>query len=142
MTGQRQGGARIHARATRVCYAAGMRIVRTITAALVAALAAGQAVPAAANDRIGTMARGDYICELPGDAAGKAGHPQPSENFTIESASRYSSPQGVGTYLMRGKELVMTSGPRHGDRYIEVRNGFLRKLDAQGEPTRLRCVRT
>lgn len=119
-----------------------MRIIALTATVLATALAAGQAGSAGANDRIGTMARGNYVCELPGDAAGKAGHVQPSENFTIESASRYTSPQGKGTYLMRGKELIMTSGPRQGDRYIELRAGFLRKLDAQGEPSRLRCVRT
>ena len=37
--------------------------------------------------------------------AGRAGVAQPARSFTIESASRYSSPQGAGTYLRRGDTL-------------------------------------
>jgi hypothetical protein len=98
------------------------------------------AAPAAAQGQIGTIERGPYVCELPGDAAGAAGIPQPEESFTIESASRYSSPQGNGTYLRRGDRLTMTSGPRNGDSYEVVGPGFLRKI-VNGEVSRLRCVR-
>ena len=107
-----------------------------------AVLATALAMPAAADDRLGTIARGNYICELPGDASGSAGFEQSSENFTIKSASRYSTPEGGGTYLLRGNELVMTNGPRQGDRYVRLSDQFLRKKDADGNPTRLRCVRS
>lgn len=102
-------------------------------------LAAMLPLPANAQDRIGTIERGHYICELPGDAAGAAGIVQPAESFVIETASRYSSPQGRGTYLRRGTQLTMTSGPRNGDAYEIVRRGYLRKIE-DGEPGRLRCV--
>ena len=93
-----------------------------------------------AQDRIGTIERGRYVCELPGNAAGAAGVPQPEQSFTIESASRYASPQGDGTYLRRDNRLTMTSGPRNGDSYEIVGTRFLRKIE-NGEPGRLRCIR-
>ena len=105
-----------------------------------AALAAACSLwPAAAQGPIGTVPRGSYACELPGDAAGQAGLPQPAANFTVESASRYRAPQGGGTYLRRGNTLVMTSGPRQGESYAVVSEGLLRRIE-NGEPGRLRCV--
>lgn len=104
-------------------------------------IAWGISVPALAQQDIGTMPRGEYRCELPGDAAGAAGVEQAEESFTILSASRYRSGDGRGTYLRRGNMLSMTSGPRNGDRYVIVSENFLRKLDADGKPTRLRCIR-
>ena len=109
-------------------------------AALVLAVIAFAAIPALAQGEIGTLERGAYVCELPGDATGRAGVVQPDKNFTVDSASRYSSPQGSGTYLRRGNVLEMTSGPRNGERYQVVSARFLRKLE-NGEPGRLRCVR-
>lgn len=94
----------------------------------------------AAQGQIGTIERGTYRCELPGDAAGAVGVEQPEESFHINSASRYSSPQGEGTYLRRGNRLTMTSGPRNGDRYVIESRGFLRKIE-NGEAGRLRCIR-
>ena len=110
----------------------------SLTLLALAAMAAGPA--AQAQGPIGTIERGRYVCELPGDAAGAAGIAQPDENFRIRSASRYASPQGGGTYLRRGDTLTMTSGPRNGDRYRIQSSGFLRKIE-NGEPGRLRCIR-
>jgi hypothetical protein len=66
---------------------------------------------------------------------------QPGQALTIESASRYSSPQGSGTYLRRGDMLQLTSGPRQGESYAVVNEGFLRRIE-DGKPGRLRCVRS
>lgn len=104
-------------------------------------LAAFAAAPASAQGAIGTVERGAYVCELPGDAGGSAGVVQPAQALTIESASRYSSPQGSGTYLRRGDTLLLTSGPRQGESYAVVGSGFLRRIE-DGKPGRLRCVRT
>ena len=98
------------------------------------------AVPALAQGGIGTVERGAYVCELPGDAGGNAGIEQPGQAFTIESASRYSAPQGSGTYLRRGDILQLTSGPRQGESYAVISAGFLRRIE-DGKPGRLRCVR-
>ena len=97
-------------------------------------------LPALAAGQVDTIAHGPFLCELPGDAAGKAGIEQADENFTILRASRYSSPQGAGTYVRRGNILEMTSGPRNGDRYQILSERYLRKLEG-GEPSRLRCIR-
>ena len=107
---------------------------------LVPVLLAVAAAPALAQGAIGTLERGSYVCELPGNAAGRAGVEQPEQGFTIESASRYSSPQGAGTYLRRGGTVVLTSGPRQGESYVLVSGGFLRRIE-NGQPGRLRCVR-
>jgi hypothetical protein len=99
------------------------------------------AAPAFAQGAIGVAERGAYVCELPGDAGSLAGVVQPSLALTIESASRYSSPQGAGTYLRRGDTVVLTSGPRQGESYAVVSASFLRRIE-DGKPGRLRCVRS
>lgn len=114
------------------------RLALTIAAATL--LAAPAFAPAFAQGQIDTIDRGEYVCELPGNAAGEAGIEQPQENFRIASASRYVTPEGSGTYLRRGDVLTMTSGPRHGDSYAVISRTFLRKIE-NGEPGRLRCVR-
>ena len=110
--------------------------------ALAFAATAMLASPAAAQGPIGTVTRGSYQCELPGNAAGRASVRQEAEDFRIISASRYRSPQGGGTYLRRGHTLTMTSGPRNGTAYRILSANFVRKLDADGKVSRLRCVRT
>ena len=95
--------------------------------------------PAAAQGPIGTITRGPYVCELPGDAGAAAGEVQAEAGFVIESSSRYSAPSGVGSYLRRGDSMVMTSGPRQGESYAVVSRGLLRRID-NGRPGRLRCV--
>ena len=104
-----------------------------------AALVSG---PALAEGPIETAERGRYVCELPGDAAGAAGVRQEHEDFRIRSASRYTSAQGDGVYLLRGDILRFTTGPRSGEAYVLVSRTFLRRLEPNGEPGRLRCVRT
>lgn len=107
---------------------------------ILAAAMLATAAPAAAQAPIGTVERGSYVCELPGDAAGRAGQEQAQRNFSIVSSSRYDSAQGGGTYLRRGKQLSFTSGPRQGESYSVVSDGFLRLME-DGQPGRLRCVR-
>jgi hypothetical protein len=113
-------------------------MIRSLSLAAVLAAASSIAV---AQGPINTVARGAYTCELPGDAAGQASVAQPDRSFRIESSSRYSAPQGSGTYLRTGKRLEMTSGPRKGEAYLIVHVGFMRLLQADGTPSRLRCVR-
>ncbi|WP_126172676.1 hypothetical protein [Altericroceibacterium xinjiangense] len=110
--------------------------------ATLACIAAVAASPALADGRIGTLDRGSFTCELPGDAAGATGREQPDENFSIVSASRYQAARGGGTYLLTGQRLTMTSGPFKGATYQVESQAFLRKLDASGRPSRLRCVRS
>ncbi len=112
--------------------------MRLIACLAVAALAFG--VPASGQGQIGTIERGQYTCELPGDASGAVGIHQPQEDFRIASASRYRADNGDGTYLRRGDVVTMTSGPRNGAQYAVISANFLRKLEG-GAPGRLRCIR-
>lgn len=107
-------------------------------ALLVGALTAS---PAMAEKRIETVQRGTYMCELPGNAAGAVAMPQPDSDFRIKSGSRYSSRDGSGIYLFKGGVLQFTSGPRKGERFQVLRSGFMRILESDGEPGRLRCIR-
>ncbi len=115
----------------------GARMIRSLPAA--ALLAALPAI-AAAQGPIDTVPRGSYVCEMPGDAAGQAGIPQPDRSFRIKSSSRYATSRGGGLYLRRGDRLNMTSGPLKGETYLVIRPGFLRERQPDGKPGRLRCV--
>ena len=107
--------------------------------ALAAMACACSLAPAAAQGPIGTLQRGPYACELPGDADGAAGSAQPDASFSVRSASRYSAAQGEGVYLRRGDHVEMTSGPRRGESYAIVSEGMLRRVE-HGHSSRLRCV--
>ena len=43
--------------------------------------------------------------------------------------------------LLPQHDLVLTSGPKNGNRYRRVSDNFLRKLDGAGKESNLRCVR-
>ena len=88
---------------------------------------------------IGVMPQGRYVCELPDGSASSRGVEQPGTSFRINSASRYTSDQGTGTYLRRGDTMLLSSGPRAGERYQIVGDGFVRRLE-NGAPGRLRCL--
>jgi hypothetical protein len=91
---------------------------------------------------IGTLDIGRYVCELPGDASGPAGRAVPALDFSIVNASSYRSGGTMGSYLLTGDRLVMTSGLRKGERYHRVSRDFLRRVGADGRDTALRCVRS
>lgn len=110
------------------------------TAVLLGFLLASPAL-ATPSGMLGTIHLGDYYCELPGDATGPAGHPVPAENFTIVNGSSYMTGQGGGAYLLIGDILTMTSGPKRGEKFSRLSNNFLRKLNADGTESTLRCVR-
>jgi hypothetical protein len=87
-----------------------------------------------------TLPRGLFVCELPGDANGSVGQLVPEADFAISNDSTYQTDLGYGAYLVTGDQVTMTSGPLRGDRFRRVSDRFLRKLDAAGKETRLRCV--
>ncbi len=104
-------------------------------------LATAGAASAAPGGKIDSLMPGDYVCELPGDASGPAGYPQADEGFSIVNGSIYRSAEGRGTYLLTGDVLVMTAGPKRGQSFHRISDNFLRKRDAAGADTALRCVR-
>jgi hypothetical protein len=96
--------------------------------------------PVIAQGPLGTLERGSYSCELPGDASREAGIARPEANFRIIGASRYRSEQGRGIYLRRGDRVTFTSGPRRGEVYAVISEAFLRRVQ-DGQPGELRCIR-
>jgi hypothetical protein len=104
------------------------------------ALAAAPAT-AAPGGVIGTIETGRWFCELPGDASRPA-QATPEEDFIAVKDSSYLTPKGEkGTYLLLGNDLAMTSGPLAGQRFRRDSLATMHKLDAQMQPTALRCVR-
>src|SRR5690606_33428043 len=103
------------------------------------ALAAAPAMGVPGGE-IGTLEIGRYTCELPGDALGPRGVHVPAEDFAVVHGSSYRAEGVRGTYLLTGDDVVMTSGPRKGARYRRVNEGFLRKQNADGSDSDLRCV--
>jgi hypothetical protein len=115
--------------------------LRAIVPAIFVAICSAAPAVAAPGGPIDTIRRGEYVCELPGDATGPAGHPVPDEGFEILSGSSYMTARGGGAYLLTGDLMVMTSGPKRGERFNRLSSNFLRKLAADGTDSALRCVR-
>jgi hypothetical protein len=103
----------------------------------------GTGLPAQANEigQVAVMKQGLYQCETPGNALGKTGIRHEDEDFTILHASVYSVKGGRGIYLLTGDVIRFTSGPRKGQKFRRVSENFLRKTDALGKDTDMRCVR-
>lgn len=117
----------------------------TTFAAVIAALspAAGQqdSAVSAGNGPLRTLPHGTYSCALPGDAGGSAFVRVESEDFRIIPASRYVTSEGEGVYILRGRELTFTRGPKKDERYKRVGDNQLRKIDGDGAATELLCTR-
>ena len=115
--------------------------LRAAALALLPALALGSPTLAAPGGPLTTLPLGNYHCELPGDAEGAAGVPQPDEGFVVIHGSSYTRGGGRGVYLMTGERVEFTSGPSRGAVYVRSGRSFLRRLSADGSEGALRCVR-
>ena len=100
-----------------------------------------QSAHAVPGGRLATMKRGNFACELAGDAMGESGIRQKDADFAILHSSTYGAVTGRGSYLMTGDLITMTSGPKMGEHYKRVSENFLRRLAADGSETSLRCIR-
>ena len=101
---------------------------------------ASAAPPPLPGGPIGTLALGRYVCELPGDAAGQAGRPQPDFEFRVVNASSYKAGGIRGSYLLTGDRVVMTGGKLKGLKLHRLSGGFLRKIEEDGSDGEMRCV--
>ena len=91
---------------------------------------------------LGTLTHGTYECALPGDALAEPYDPIPSETIFIIPGSAYRDADGArGLYLLRGRELVFTSGPKKGQRFRRVGDNTIKRLLDDGELGRLTCIR-
>ncbi|WEK47169.1 MAG: hypothetical protein P0Y56_02480 [Candidatus Andeanibacterium colombiense] len=105
------------------------------------ALLAGAAAASAQNSRLDTLERGNYACEMPGDAATQRGVAVPEQSFKVVNASTYVARGERGQYLRLGDTVTITSGPLKGNRYSMKSDHFLRQIDDKGMVTKLRCVK-
>ena len=90
---------------------------------------------------LGILQHGNYQCALPGDAGGEAFIVIPEESFRIGTASSYVNDAGTGIYLMRGDEVVFTRGPKKDQRFQQLGDNTLQKLNPDGTLSKLICTR-
>lgn len=109
--------------------------------ALAAGIAAAGPLFGQEGRMLDTMPHGTYECALPGDAAGEAYEVVEAESFSIGPVSSYSNREGSGVYLMKGRELVFTRGPKKGERFKRMGRNQLQAMDDKGELGRLLCTR-
>lgn len=111
-----------------------------IALGIVTALFAAPAL-AVSGGKLGTLERGAWACEMPGDAGATPGVAVPEADFHITNDSTYLVTEGRGAYLRTGDDVRMTSGPREGEHYTVQSEHFLHKLGADGKDTGLRCIK-
>ncbi|MEM6584665.1 MAG: elongation factor P [Pseudomonadota bacterium] len=113
-----------------------------ILTSLAAAIAAS--VPSGAQDGrpLRTLPHGTYECALPGDATGDAFTAVKAEDFRVLPGSGYRDAGGKrGVYLLRGNELVFTSGSKKGQKFRRLGNNTVKRIKEDGELSRLTCTR-
>lgn len=95
----------------------------------------------ATSGMLGILRHGNWQCALPGDAGGETFIEVPEEAFRVGTASSYESPAGTGIYLMRGREVVFTRGPKKDERFKVLGENTLQKLNGDGSLSKLICTR-
>jgi hypothetical protein len=113
--------------------------MKTITA--LAALLLATPVLATTGGKLGTLDRGSWTCEMPGDAGSERGIPVDGAEFVVTPSSTYRTETGSGTYLRTGDMVTITSGPRRGERYRVATERMLWKLAPDGSDEGMRCVK-
>ncbi|VWX51681.1 hypothetical protein [Novosphingobium sp. 9U] len=101
---------------------------------------AAKAPPPVPGGLIGTLEQGKYACELPGDASGPIRVQASEFDFTIIHGSSYRSAGRRGSYLLTGDVVQMTGGKLKGLKLHRISDGFLRRIEADGQDGEMRCV--
>lgn len=109
--------------------------------AAILALASAAPLHAVPGGKLGVLAKGQYVCELPGSAGSVSRIHVPEEDFKIVNASSYVVNGQRGTYLLLGDDAVMTSGLFEGKRFHRETDGYVRKIAKDGSVGPMRCVR-
>ncbi len=120
-----------------------MQAVSRLIAVAAIGLALTTAAHAVSGGDLDVLPKGNYVCELPGDAGDPGiagGRHQPDSDFAVFGDSTYRSQGMRGVYLMTGANVVMTSGPLRGRRFTHIKQRFLRETNADGSPGALRCI--
>ncbi|NLR70041.1 hypothetical protein HGI47_04015 [Novosphingobium sp. ERN07] len=98
---------------------------------------AAQAVP---GGKLMVLQKGDWTCEVPGDANTLATE-KPELGFETIADSSYVAPDGTtGSYLRLADRLTLTSGVFAGRRFVMDGEEILREVARDDTPTGLRCV--
>lgn len=96
-----------------------------------------QAVP---GGKLMVLPKGDWTCEIPGDAT-VTPVAKPELGFETIADSSYVAPDGSrGSYLRLADRLTLTSGVFSGRRFVMDGEEILRELGTDDAPTGLRCV--
>jgi hypothetical protein len=106
-------------------------------AAMMAAATSPSPVP---GGRLSTLELGRYGCEHPDPMDVTRGRPVGGADFSIVNASSYRQDGVMGSYLRTGDDVVMTSGPRRGERYRVAGRAVLVRTDLAGSEPDQRCV--
>ncbi|WP_232491929.1 hypothetical protein [Novosphingobium kaempferiae] len=119
----------------------------SLPVALLLALASGcasaePAPPPVSGGLISTLPIGTYTCELAGDAGGLVGKPLPEYAFRVVNASAYKAGGIRGSYLLTGEYVTMTGGKLKGLKLHRLKDTYLRKVEADGSDSEMRCVRS
>ena len=112
----------------------------TIALALIAAAPPSEPPPPVPGGLIGTLPQGRYTCELPGNAGGPIRVAASEFDFTVILGSSYRAGGERGSYLLTGDVVQMTDGKLKGLKLHRISSGFLRRIDANGLDSELRCV--
>ena len=90
---------------------------------------------------LSTMPHGQYQCALPGDASAEAFRVVEEAGFRIGAASSYRADGERGVYILKGRSLTFTRGPRKGQQFRRIGTNQLSPIGDDGQPTRMICTR-
>lgn len=118
------------------------RVLSAAAAAFVLVGAAPKAdrPPPVPGGLIGTLPQGKYTCELPGNAGGPVRVAAADFDFSVILGSSYRADGVRGSYLLTGDLVHMTGGKLAGLKFRRISDGFLRRIDANGQDGEMRCV--
>lgn len=114
--------------------------ILALAATLAPETGTANAPPPVAGGRIGTLEKGIYTCETPGDVTGAPGIVRTDLAFSIVNGSNYKQNGKAGSYLLTDDTVTLTGGPLNGSRFRRVSRARLQLLDLAGKPSAVRCV--
>jgi hypothetical protein len=107
---------------------------------VITAMFLASAASAVPGGKLMVLQKGNWTCEVPGDANTLATE-KPELGFEAIADSSYVAPDGkTGSYLRLADRLTLTSGVFAGRRFVMDGEEILREVAQDDTPTGLRCV--
>ena len=107
---------------------------------VITAMFLASAASAVPGRKLMVLQKGNWTCEVPGDANTLATE-KPELGFEAIADSSYVAPDGkTGSYLRLADRLTLTSGVFAGRRFVMDGEEILREVAQDDTPTGLRCV--